>query len=115
MVETIVPMQAAVVMTLLYASDVKSNSMVSQWALSDDYIQAMTYEIPRYRFSRRTHCIRMFDPCLETNLSQVLRMENLDGVSSIEQHLDAFKHSCDLTCCPHLPKHPLQFRSHPQI
>jgi hypothetical protein len=43
MVETIVPMQAAVVMTLLYASDVKSNSMVSQWTSSDDYIQAMTY------------------------------------------------------------------------
>ena len=43
MVETIVPMQAAVVMTLLYASDVKSNSMVSQWTSSEDYIQAMTY------------------------------------------------------------------------
>ena len=43
MAETIVPMQAAVVMTLLYASDVKSNSMVSQWTSSDDYIQAMTY------------------------------------------------------------------------
>jgi hypothetical protein len=43
MVETIVPMQAAVVMTLLYASDVRSNSMVSQWTSSDDYIQAMTY------------------------------------------------------------------------
>ena len=43
MVETIVPMQAAVVMTLLYASEVKSNSMVSQWTSRDDYIQAMMY------------------------------------------------------------------------
>jgi len=43
MVETIVPMQAAVAMTLLYASDVKSNSMVSQWTSKDDYIQAMMY------------------------------------------------------------------------
>jgi hypothetical protein len=43
MAETIVPMQAAVVMTLLYESDVKSNSMVSQWTSSDEYIQAMTY------------------------------------------------------------------------
>ena len=43
MVETIVPIQAAVVMTLLYASDVKSNSMVSAWTSRDDYIQAMMY------------------------------------------------------------------------
>ena len=31
MCETIVPIQAAFVMSVLYASDVKSNSMVSQW------------------------------------------------------------------------------------
>jgi len=43
MAETIVPIQAAVVMTILYASDVKSNSMVSQWTSRDDYIQAMMY------------------------------------------------------------------------
>jgi hypothetical protein len=43
MVETIVPIQAAVVMTLLYASDVKSNSMVSQWTSRGDYIQTMIY------------------------------------------------------------------------
>jgi len=43
MAETIVPIQAAVVMTLLYASDVKSNSMVSQWSSRDDYIQSMMY------------------------------------------------------------------------
>ena len=43
MCETIVPMQTAFVMSILYASDVKSNSMVSQWRSKDDYIQAMTY------------------------------------------------------------------------
>ena len=43
MVETIVPMQACAVMTLLYASDVKSNSMVSQWSSRDDYVHAMMY------------------------------------------------------------------------
>ena len=43
MCETIVPMQAAFVMSILYASNVKSNSMVSQWTSNDDYIQAMTY------------------------------------------------------------------------
>ena len=43
MVESVVPIQAAVVMTLLYISDVKSNSMVSQWTSRDDYIQAITY------------------------------------------------------------------------
>ena len=43
MCETIVPMQAAFVMSVLYASDVKSNSVVSQWTSRDDYIQAMTY------------------------------------------------------------------------
>ncbi len=43
MCETIVPMQALFVMSILYASDVKSNSMVSQWTSRDDYIQAMTY------------------------------------------------------------------------
>ena len=44
MAETIVPMQSALVMTLLYyASDVKSNSMVSHWSSEDEYIQAMTY------------------------------------------------------------------------
>ena len=43
MCETIVPMQAAFVMSVLYASDVKSNSMVSQWTSRDDYIQAVTY------------------------------------------------------------------------
>ena len=43
MCETIVPIQAAFVMSVLYASDVKSNSMVSQWTSRDDYIQAVTY------------------------------------------------------------------------
>ena len=43
MCETIVPIQAAFVMSVLYASDVKSNSMVSQWTSKDDYIQALTY------------------------------------------------------------------------
>ena len=43
MCETIVPIQAAFVMSALYVSDVKSNSMVSQWTSSDDYIQAITY------------------------------------------------------------------------
>ena len=43
MCEAIVPIQAAFVMSLLYASDVKSNSMVSQWTSRDDYIQAVTY------------------------------------------------------------------------
>ena len=43
MCETIVPMQAAFVMSVLYVSDVKSNSMVSQWTSRDDYIQAITY------------------------------------------------------------------------
>ena len=43
MCETIVPMQAAFVMSVLYVSYVKSNSMVSQWTSSDEYIQAVTY------------------------------------------------------------------------
>jgi hypothetical protein len=43
MCETIVPMQALFVVSILYASDVKSNSMVSQWTSRDDYIQALTY------------------------------------------------------------------------
>ena len=43
MCETIVPMQAAFVMSVLYVSDVKSNSMVSQWTSREDYIQAVTY------------------------------------------------------------------------
>jgi hypothetical protein len=43
MIETIVPIQAAAVMSLLYLSGVKSNSMVSQWTSDDDYILAMTY------------------------------------------------------------------------
>jgi len=43
MVETIVPIQAAFVMSVLYTSDVKSNSMVSHWTSRDDYIQAMIY------------------------------------------------------------------------
>jgi hypothetical protein len=43
MVETIVPIQASIVMTVLYASKIKSNSMVSQWTSIDDYIQAMMY------------------------------------------------------------------------
>ena len=43
MCETIVPMQAAFVMSVLYASNVKSNSMVSQWTSREDYIQAVTY------------------------------------------------------------------------
>ena len=43
MCETIVPMQAAFVMSVLYAADVKSNSMVSQWTSREDYVQAVTY------------------------------------------------------------------------
>ena len=43
MCETIVPMQAVLVMSILYASNVKSNSIVSQWTSRDDYIQAVTY------------------------------------------------------------------------
>ena len=43
MIETIVPIQAAIVMTVLYASNVKSNSMVSQWTSRDDYNQALMY------------------------------------------------------------------------
>jgi hypothetical protein len=43
MIETIVPIQAAAVMSLLYLSGVKSNSMVSQWTSDDDYILAVTY------------------------------------------------------------------------
>ena len=43
MCETIVPIQAAFVMSVLYAADVKSNSMVSQWTSRDDYIRAVTY------------------------------------------------------------------------
>ena len=43
MCETIVPMQAMFVMSILYISDVKSNSMVSQWTSRDDYIQAVEY------------------------------------------------------------------------
>ena len=43
MCEMIVPMQAAFVMSFLYVSDVKSNSMVSQWTSREDYIQAVTY------------------------------------------------------------------------
>ena len=43
MVETIVPMQAALVMSVLYASGVKSNSMVSHWTSGEDYSRAMLY------------------------------------------------------------------------
>ena len=43
MCETIVPMQAVLVMSTLYLSEVKSNSMISQRTSRDDYIQAMTY------------------------------------------------------------------------
>ena len=42
-VEPIVPIQAAVVVSILYASGVKSNSVVSTWSSDDDYYQAMTY------------------------------------------------------------------------
>ena len=43
MCETIVPMQAAFVVSVMYASNVKSNSMVSQWTSREDYIKAVTY------------------------------------------------------------------------
>ena len=43
MCETIVPIQAVFVMSVLYVSDVKSNSVVSQWTSREDYIQAVTY------------------------------------------------------------------------
>jgi len=43
MVEAIVPIQSAFVMSVLYASGVKSNSMVSQWKSDEDYIKAMIY------------------------------------------------------------------------
>ena len=40
MVETIVPMQAAFVMTILYKSGVRSNSVVSNWDSEEDFHQA---------------------------------------------------------------------------
>jgi hypothetical protein len=41
-VETLVPMQAAAILSLLYQVDVKSNSIVSGWS-DEDWIQSMTY------------------------------------------------------------------------
>ena len=43
MVETIVPMQAAFVMTILYKSGVRSNSVVSNWDSEEDFHQALMY------------------------------------------------------------------------
>jgi hypothetical protein len=43
MVEAIVPMQVALVLSVLYFSDIKSNSLVSDWKSNEDYLQAMTY------------------------------------------------------------------------
>jgi len=41
-VETLVPIQAAAILSLLYNVDVKSNSIVSGWS-DEDWIQSMTY------------------------------------------------------------------------
>ena len=41
-VETLVPMQAAVILSLLYGVDVKSNSIVSDWS-DEDWSQSMVY------------------------------------------------------------------------
>jgi hypothetical protein len=41
-VETLVPMQAAAIMSLLYAMNVKSNSIVSSWS-DEDWTQNMMY------------------------------------------------------------------------
>ena len=41
-VETMVPMQAAACLSLLYGADVKSNSIVSGWG-EDEWIQSMVY------------------------------------------------------------------------
>jgi hypothetical protein len=41
-VETLVPMQAAAILSLLYQVDVKSNSIVSSWS-DEDWTQSMTY------------------------------------------------------------------------
>jgi hypothetical protein len=41
-VETLVPMQAAAILSLLYNVDVKSNSIVSGWS-DEDWIQSMAY------------------------------------------------------------------------
>ncbi len=41
-VETLVPMQAAVILSLLYVVDVKSNSIVSDWS-DKDWTQSMMY------------------------------------------------------------------------
>lgn len=41
-VETLVPMQAAVILSLLYGAGVKSNSIVSGWS-DEDWTQSMTY------------------------------------------------------------------------
>ncbi len=41
-IETLVPMQAAMILSLLYKVDVKSNSMVNGWS-DDDWTQSMTY------------------------------------------------------------------------
>ena len=42
MVETLVPMQAAAILTLLHKIDVKSNGIVNGWA-DDDWTQTMAY------------------------------------------------------------------------
>ena len=41
-VETLVPIQAAAILSLLYQVDVKSNSIVSDWS-DEDWSQSMTY------------------------------------------------------------------------
>ena len=43
LVETIVPLQSLGVISVLYAVDVKSNSVTSSWSDSNDYFQALMY------------------------------------------------------------------------
>ena len=43
LVETMVPIQALLVISTLYFVDVKANSVVSNWISAEDYYQAMTY------------------------------------------------------------------------
>ena len=43
LVETIVPLQALGVVSVLYVFDVKSNSVTSSWSGSDEYFQTLTY------------------------------------------------------------------------
>ena len=43
MIETLVPLQASMVMYLLYSSGVRSNSLVSSWTSDDDFHRALMY------------------------------------------------------------------------